>query len=71
MTNNTYHEYRIFYGTDNVFTCFARHLGEAIEQLNEFYGDSFTTNIITGAKASIKNAPWENIDLPKSWAISL
>ena len=56
-------EYRLSYGSENVFFCFARNIGDAICQLNQFYGDDFKVNIITKAKVSIPEKGWQLVDI--------
>ena len=63
-TSATYQEFRIYYYSDYVFTCFARNIGHAIEQLNEQEGENFEVSSITSAKVSIDCGAWQPVKLP-------
>jgi hypothetical protein len=62
-------EFKLYYGNDLVFSCFAFHLGEAIEQLNECEGDSFEVSSISAAKFAANNGEWQHCPLPKLNAV--
>ena len=73
MTHNFnqsgFSEFRLYYFSDCVFTCFAKNADSAIEQLAEVIGEGFEfSKDVTEIKIGTANG-WENVSLPKYHAI--